>query len=134
MDWYWWLLIAIGINWVGSYVISWLYAGWLWLITKNIKFEKWVGPVAVFRLIQKKDSWFTRAWRMFTGHSLLGVIILNSKREEVLVHELRHNAQQAILGLIWYMIYGVDYLINGYYNIWFEKDARRAERNWKKRR
>jgi hypothetical protein len=50
--------------------------------------------------------------------------------EEIIIHELRHHVQQFILGLMFYIIYAVDFMIHGYFNVWFEKDARAATNKW----
>jgi hypothetical protein len=113
-------------------------------VTKDVKFEGWIFwrgffPVARYRIISKL-SWFGRAWSKWYGHGMLGCIIHRDEVgsyddklvEETIVHEIRHHVQQLVLGLIFYLVYGFDLLMNGYWDVWFEKDARRAEENWKK--
>lgn len=140
------MIVALLFNYVGGYIIfgtiSWAYTLWLWLLSKDISFEGWVFwrgfiPIARFRLISKK-SWFAKAWANWYGHALLGVIIHRDEQgtfddnhvEKTIIHELRHNQQQLILGFMFYILYGIDYLLHGYYDVWFEKDARAAEEVW----
>ena len=147
MDWYLWALIGFAINWVGMFAFSWAYCGIL-LWAGDLRLEGWVKwrgwfPVARFRLISTK-SWFARAWQNWYGHALLGCMIHRDEKgefdnefvEEVIVHELRHNVQQLILGLVFYLAYGVASLValirgkNGYLDNWFEVDARAAASAW----
>ena len=145
MAWYWQVLIAAGINWIGCYILCSLYCLWLRFISHDVTFEGWIiwrgfFPIARWRLISKK-SWFARMWDRFYGHGLLGHIIHRDEPgkqddkfvEITIVHEVRHTVQQLILGSIFYIIYGIDFLFNGYQNVWFEKDARNAAEKWVKK-
>ncbi|KKM97705.1 hypothetical protein LCGC14_1165230 [marine sediment metagenome] len=139
------LIIVLG-NWIGSLLLTWLYVGTL-LLTKDVSFEGWIFwrgwyPIARFRLISK-HSWFAKIWSKFYGHALFGAIIHRDEEGpwddlfvvDTIVHELRHCFQQ-LLGLVFYLLYGLDYVRlvamgkDGYYNNWFERDARQAVRNW----
>lgn len=145
-----WLYYAIVINWVGLAILSQLYVRIL-QITGDVKYEGtiwWRGfwPVQRFRLTSKR-SWFARAWEGIYGHGLLGAMIHKDEKgahddawvEKTIVHELRHHVQQVVLGAVFYLLYGLSFVIEvlrgnkGYWDNWFEKDARAAADRWVKR-
>lgn len=147
MDWYWWILVSVAINWVGCLALGWTYCGIL-ILSGDLRIEGWLfwggwWPVARTRLISKK-SWFARAWQKWYGQSWLGVIIHRDEKgsyddsfvELTIVHEMRHNLQQLILGLVFYVIYGIDFLRlsiigkSGYNDNWAEVDARKRAKRW----
>lgn len=148
MDWHW-VLAGIAINWLGCFALSWAYCGAL-VWSGDIQLEGWIWwrgwfPVARFRLISRK-SWFARAWERWYGHALLGSMIHRDEKgdfddwlvDETIVHELRHNVQQLILGLLFYALYGAQFVIqearrkSGYRDNWFEVNARAAASAWGK--
>ena len=141
------LIIILG-NWLGSLLFTWSYVGIL-LLTKDVSFESWIFwrgwyPIARFRVISK-HSWFAKIWSKFYGHALFGAILHRDEKgpwdnlfvEDTIVHELvGHCIPQLILGLTFYLFYGLDYVRltimgkDGYYYNWFERYARRVTQNW----
>ena len=149
MEWYWWVLVAISINWLGAWLVSWLYCGWLWLLSKDVKFEGWLFwkgwfPVARFRLISKK-SWYAQLWQNWYGYAMFGVMIHRDNKgeqddafvEQTIIHELRHNTQMLVIGMYHWLAYAAENLRirlftdkDPYWDNWFEKDARAATQRW----
>jgi hypothetical protein len=144
-EWLW----AIPLNWTMPWIISWIYVGWLWKVSGDVSFEGWIYfwkviPVARFRLISKK-SWYAKMWKQWYGFALMLVMIHRDEKgkqddefaEEVIVHELRHNKQCLVLGLLHWILYGLDNVRlriftkkDAYADNWFERDAEKAARNW----
>jgi hypothetical protein len=149
MQWYWWIPIGIGINWLGAWAISWAYALWLWEVSCDVSFEGWIFwrgwfPIARFRLISRY-SWYAKLWEKFYGMGLFGVIIHRDQPglqddayvEKTIVHELRHNLHGLVLGILQWVAYGLNAAVlwaftdmDPYRDVWFETDARRAADNW----
>lgn len=50
MEWYEWLLIAVGVNW-GLPLLTWVYPLVMWLVFRDFKFVGFYGPFAKFRLL-----------------------------------------------------------------------------------
>lgn len=142
-----WLLL-IPANWLLAWIISWLYVGWLWGISKDVKFEGWIRlwgwlPIARFRLISTK-SWYAKIWLNFYGFAMMLIMIHRDEKgqwddrfvEQTIVHEARHCVQMMWLGTIFWLVYGADMLrmkIMGkhpYRDCVFERDARAAETRW----
>jgi hypothetical protein len=145
-DWGW-FAIAFAFNWVGAFLFSWLYIGAL-ALTKQIEFQGWIWwrgwfPVARWLLVAQ-DNWFARAWAKWYGHALMGNMIHRDEPgerdddwvEQTIVHELRHNVQQLILGMLQWVFYLMDHVRktnagkDGYKDNVFEVDARDAQQRW----
>lgn len=143
---YWWLIL-IPLNWLLPLVISYSYVGILRL-TGDVKFEGWVKwsgflPVARFRLISHK-SWYARAWEGWYGLALMLVMIHRDEKgskdddqvEETIVHEMRHITQILVLGMMMWVLYFLHNMILMFQgkelhkNNWFENDARKYEDAW----
>ncbi len=147
MDWYWWVLVGIAVNWIGCFALGWVYCSIL-IWSGDLRIEGWLFwggwfPVARTRLISKK-SWFARAWQKWYGQSWLGIIIHRDEKgayddkfvEETIVHEMWHNSQQLKLGLLFFVLYGGDFARlemigrSGYFDNWAEVGARRRTKRW----
>ena len=141
---------VVVMNWFMPLVISYAYAWWLWLVSKDVKFEGWIFvwgwlPIARYRLISTK-SWYARAWQKWYGFAMMGLMIHRDEKgarddalvEEVIVHELRHCVNQIImLGMLQWFLYALDHLRlrfftdkDPYWDNWFERDARKAAERW----
>jgi hypothetical protein len=89
---------------------------------------------------QRRETWYTRAWRDWAGWSGPCVVLLkedpalNDAYRRTVAHELRHCAQQFALGLFFYPAYLFASLFvwlflpgsHAYLDNPFERDARRA--------
>lgn len=142
------IMLIVAANWLVPLVVTWLYVGWLWLLSGDIKLVGWVLwakaiPVARFRLISRR-SWYAQAWQGWYGFAMMLAIIHRDEKgsldddqvEVTIVHEMRHIAQIMVLGLLHWILYAAH---TGYlmargkpphaYN-WFENDARAAAARW----
>lgn len=89
-----------------------------------IRFERWAGRVAVFRVVLKW-RWWKRYWDGWGGHSVAGAVVLrDTAPARSLVHELRHAQQRASLGILYEPVYGLLLAKFGYDEHPFERDAR----------
>lgn len=142
-------LWVVGIYWVLPFTISMIYGLWLWKVSHDITYEGyilWRGvfPAFRFRLISQK-SWYARAWARWYGCALFMLIIHKDEKgehddrmvEKVIVHEMRHVAQEFVLGILQWILYGLHYAYlaiftdkNPYRENWFERDARAATARW----
>lgn len=150
MEWYNYVGLTTLLNWHLCFIISWIYVLWLWHISGDIKFEGWVRwrffiPIARFRLISTK-SWYAKLWAKFYGFGGLLLIMIHRDEagedddefvEETIVHEVRHVFQVLILGTMFWILFGIIFIIikvftkkNPYYNHPFEIDARAATQRW----
>ena len=137
-------------------IICWLFYILPLYIVDDIEFKKWESfGVAVWTLESKK-SWHTKLWRDFWGwygpcniimrtarhiinedaHDYWSAHLRNEIEIEIrraLIHNLRHHFQACICGPLFYLIYGIIYVVmkiagkNAYRDHPFEKDARNAE-------
>ena len=143
------ILLCVLANWAGMILISWVYLGWLWKVSGDVKFEGWVFwrgwlPIARFRLISTK-SWYAKLWNKWYGFSFGFTMIHRDVKgtrddlwvEKTIVHEARHAFQQLALGMIQWLAYALDNLririftkLDPYKDNWFECDARRAADKW----
>ena len=148
-EWLWWIGIGVLINWGAMVIVSWAYVGWLWKVSGDVTFEGliyWHGwlPIGRFRLISTK-SWYAKLWAGWYGFSLGFNMIHRDVRgtrddffvEETIVHEARHAFQQLALGVLLWVIYGLDNLRirlftdgDPYWDCWAERDARAATERW----
>lgn len=142
-------LYVVGINWGVPFVASLLFMGWLLYVSHDIKFEGivwfWkVFPAYRFRLISRK-SWYARAWEKFYGQAMFLSMIHRDELgpwddpevEETIVHELRHVVVLLVLGLLMWILYGLDYVRlavftkrDPYAENFFERDAERSVQRW----
>lgn len=144
------IIWAIVANWGGCLVISWIYVLWLWLISKDIKFEGWViwrkiVPIARFRLISTK-SWYAKLWKKWYGFAMMLAMIHRDEKgpeddlavERVIVHETHHVVAQILpMGVLFWIVYLAHSWIlslftdlNSYRNNIFEVRANAATLRW----
>jgi hypothetical protein len=61
VEWYWWVLLAVGLNW-GLPLLTWVYPLVMWLIFRDLKFEGFRGPFFRFRLLGDKRVYWKGDW------------------------------------------------------------------------
>lgn len=121
MEWYWWLLIAVGINW-GLPLLTWVYPLVMTFIFRDFKFAGFYGPFAKFRLLGEERVYWSDP---DNGHSSGEYVITNICGEiytlqneagstaEVLAQELDFMEPWHVkwwkdwggVGLYWFMCY-----------------------------
>lgn len=108
----WWqiVLLVVGINW-GVPLLAWLYPLIMGLIFKDFVFDGFYGPFVKLRLATKKDTddpiepWHANAWRDWSGVGLHWYMCYRRPHPRTVLHEGTHCWQQAICGLMFWIIY-----------------------------
>jgi peptidoglycan L-alanyl-D-glutamate endopeptidase CwlK len=121
----WALPVALPI-WLCYLLPAWAL-GWL----KLDGMARWC--VVRFRVNDKKDSWYTRAWDGWAGFAApYAVLLKHGSVYSTELHELRHTDQWLLLGPLFPVVYGALLAVAGYHENYLEADARRyAARRWR---
>ena len=100
-----WMLPSILVVWL-FYLLPLLAFGY-------VKWTGFVEPWVAELRLSRDDNWYTSLWVGWAGFSAPCALILNHTAvndEDVRQHELRHCAQQRVLGVLFYPVYGAIWL------------------------
>ena len=125
---------VLGFIWALPVVILW----WLFyilplLLLRNIQYVGAEQFLIYKFVLVKNNSWYHRQWERWSGFAGPGFFIITHRihgsgsfREKIAVfHEIRHCQQIYFLGILFYILYGLLWLIYRYKNHPLEKDARK---------
>jgi hypothetical protein len=109
MDWYYWALVAVGINW-GAPLLTWLYPLLMMAFFKDFTFEGFHGPFAKFALATRNvEPWHAKLWKDWSGVGSYGFMCYKPSDSvwmaRTMVHESCHCWQFVILGLLQPILY-----------------------------
>jgi len=144
-DWIEPILQGIAWFWLETIAITIGYTAMLWTLG-NIEFVGWTFwkkfiPIARFKII-KKEGWYFNAWAKYFPHAFICVIIHKKDiqypihAELEIVHEFEFIRWQLALGMVFYLLYAMEYVIlsgkgkDTFHENWFEKRASRIEKEW----